>query len=148
MKFSAAILAAATAVSGATLRRQTNTYYVSDFSANCIPHSVECNYHFDVLAAAASSSSVTCDTLIPGPDELPDVPLTACSSPYYSFSVTHSNSTGLDLSITTPLSDSTNVTGTHHIDAADIITTQNGAVSDQSYTGATSFSVPGYVAYV
>ncbi|ROW03688.1 hypothetical protein VMCG_05355 [Cytospora schulzeri] len=149
MKFSAAAIIAATAVSGATIsRRQANSYSVTDFSADCIPHSVMCNYHFEVLASSGASSPVTCDTTVMGPDDLPAVPLTGCSSTYYSFSVAHSNSTGLDLTITTPLGGNSNVTGTHHIDAADIVSTQSGAVTTEAYTGAKSFSVPALVVRV
>ncbi|KUI67178.1 hypothetical protein VM1G_03569 [Cytospora mali] len=146
MKFAAAALIAATAVSGAALtKKQADSYSVTEFSANCIPHSVSCNYHFEVMASSGASSPVTCDVTLQGPDSLPAVPLSACSSPSYSFSVVKAAS-GLDLTITTPLGASSNVTGTHHIDAADIASTQSGAVTTQSYTGSPSFTVPASVA--
>lgn len=141
MKFSAAAIIAATAVSGAAIeKKQVNAYYVTKFTASCIPHSVECNYNFLAEASAAANSPVTCDVTLAGPDKLPAVPLTGCSSPEYSFSVTKADS-GLNLTITTPLGASNNVTGTYNIPASDITTTQNGAVSDQSYTGDASFTV-------
>lgn len=148
MKFSAAILAA-TAASAATItRRQADSYSVSEFSASCIPHSELCSYHFDVLASSGAGTPVACDALVMGPDDLPAVPLTACAGAYYSFSVAHSNTTGLELTVTTPLGAGTNVTGYHHIDAADIVPTRSGAVTTEAYTGATSFDVPAVVVRV
>lgn len=142
MKFSAAAIIAATAVSGAALeKKQADTYYVTDFSASCIPHSVYCSYSFKSLASSAQRVPDTCETRLQGPDSLPSVPLTACSTPYTSFAVTRSAS-GLDLNITTPLGTNSNVTGTYHIPSSDIVATQSGAVTTERYTGPTSFDAP------
>ncbi|KAK7748172.1 hypothetical protein SLS53_001427 [Cytospora paraplurivora] len=142
MKFSATAIIAATAVSGAALeKKQADFYSVSEFSASCIPHSVLCSYSFQALASSGQSTPVTCETRVQGPDNLPSVPLTACSSPYTSFAINRSAS-GLDLNITSPLGTSSNVTGTYHIASSDIVSTQSGAVTTERYTGATSFDAP------
>lgn len=98
------------------------------------------------MASAAASSPVVCALLLQGPDVLPEVPLQGCSgSPYYSWSVAKPAEGGLDLTITTELSATTNVTGSYEIPASNLTMTQSGASTSQSYTGPQQFSVPASV---
>ncbi|KAF2995132.1 hypothetical protein E8E14_001808 [Neopestalotiopsis sp. 37M] len=128
----------AAAVSARTLtQRDAESYAITDFYASCIPHSTLCSYQFEVDAAT------NCTILLQGPDILPAVALTGCEDPAYSWSVATTDDAGLALSVTTVSTDdpATNVTGVYDITSDELVITNNGASSSQSYVGPLSFTV-------
>jgi hypothetical protein len=71
---------------------------------------------------------------------LPAVELTGCADPSVSFSF----AIGTDdftLTVTTPSCSSENVTGTYIIPGDEVVVQNNGAVSDQTYTGPLNFTI-------
>ncbi|KAI1860187.1 hypothetical protein JX265_010111 [Neoarthrinium moseri] len=138
IKLTLATLLAATA-SGASIPcpQDPTSYAVTKFFASCIPHSLTCSYQFIVDAAT------TCALVPVGPDYLPEVPLTGCADPRYSWAVTRTADGGLDLSITTVsvVNPGVNVTGTHKIASDELEVTNHGSVQDQSYAGPQDFAV-------
>ncbi|KAI0128379.1 hypothetical protein BJ170DRAFT_325495 [Xylariales sp. AK1849] len=144
MKLNSALTLFAATASAASIRksRQTTSYEVTKFYANCIPHSTFCDYQF-VLNAVTN-----CTAFLQGPDYLPAVPLQGCEDPAYSFAVALTEGSGLDLTITSvSASDpAANLTGTYAITADELVVTDNGAVQDQNYVGSQNFTVDAVVA--
>jgi hypothetical protein len=144
MKFSTSLIFA-TAASAATLApRQRPTLAITDFTADCIPHSVTCTYGFTVnsdpsLPAGAS----TCGLTLNGPDKLPDVAEGTCEDNLaYHWSVARDAETGgLDFSIWYPFNSRINATYCHAIAPADLEIVNGGAVQTEHYVGAKEFEV-------
>lgn len=125
------------------LSQQANTHFLPKYS---IPHSTFCNYNFTVVASSAGGKPVVCALTLQGPDTLPEVPLQGCSGgSWYSWSVAKPADGGLNLTVTTELSATTNVTGFYEIPASNLTTTQSGASTSQSYTGPQKLTLPASV---
>ncbi|KAI1425512.1 hypothetical protein F5Y12DRAFT_369425 [Xylaria sp. FL1777] len=135
----------AAAASGAAVEsRDAVLYNVFGFTADCIPHSVNCGYGFRVVPStdAPGSNGTICGNLVGGPDFLPPLPLTACfTNPQIAYSIAIPDEGGLSLTITSALDLHTNITGTHDVPADQLIL-QNGTISvSQQYIGPTNFTI-------
>ncbi|KAK6857788.1 glycoprotein [Apiospora arundinis] len=130
MKFSAAAVFA-TAASAATV------YEVSDFSAACIEHSVQCFYEFGVFqpgtmqtepqsCKASALSGVDGKLAEVGPWE------GKCDQTSKTFSVAHTADGGLKLTVSAPVSPSSNTTGVYTIPASDLAMQGAPLPSDRS----------------
>lgn len=95
------------------------------------------------MASSAGGKPTNCALTLQGPDTLPEVPLQGCSGGrWYSWAVTKPADGGLNLTVTTTLSATTNVTGFNVIPASNLTTTQNGASTSQSYIGPQYLVLP------
>ncbi|KAI1336528.1 hypothetical protein F5Y15DRAFT_201494 [Xylariaceae sp. FL0016] len=137
--------ASVTAAPGAALRfgRQASSYNVANFTASCIPHSVLCDYEFDVVAST-DMFPTECSLLLQGDgDLLPPVELTGCENNAYAWSVASSNGT-LSLTVTSSFNSRVNLTGTHLIPSSQLVLETNGASVSQRYVGPTAFNMSTY----
>ncbi|KAI1108317.1 hypothetical protein F5Y14DRAFT_93269 [Nemania sp. NC0429] len=133
----------AVAASGAAIEaREAVVYNVSGFSANCIPHSVQCGYGFRVIPStdAPGSEGAICGNLVNGPDYLPPLPLTSCFDPRLSYAVDIADG-GLTLTITSAIDANTNATGTHTAPAAEFTIYNGGTTQSQIYVGPADFTI-------
>ncbi|KAK7994212.1 hypothetical protein PG989_007593 [Apiospora arundinis] len=139
MKFSAAAVFA-TAASAATV------YEVSDFSAACIEHSVQCFYEFGVFqpgtmqtepqsCKASALSGVDGKLAEVGPWE------GKCDQTSKTFSVAHTADGGLKLTVSAPVSPSSNTTGVYTIPASDLAMQGAPPSIRQVYTGPKAFNL-------
>ncbi|KAI7778932.1 hypothetical protein LA080_001538 [Diaporthe eres] len=137
MQFSAAILA----VTAASVASAEAVFKVSDFSASCIPHSAQCVYEFGVLQAGnGETTPVKCGAQVVSDGSLPEITDGTCEESSRTFTVTKADG-GLVLTVTQPVTPSSNQSGKHTIPASELVTEQTGASSQQKYTGAASFDL-------
>ncbi|KAI1412205.1 hypothetical protein F5Y13DRAFT_200190 [Hypoxylon sp. FL1857] len=142
MKFfaNAALFAAASAA--AISQRESTVFSVSDFSAGCIPHSTQCAYGFSVIQPGTMETTpVNCSALVQGAGGLlPDVKDAPCKESSRTFSVTRS-ADGLTLSVSQPVTPSSNQTGSHLIPNDELVTSNQPNAFVQSYAGPRSFDL-------
>ncbi|CAJ2503075.1 Uu.00g104690.m01.CDS01 [Anthostomella pinea] len=141
------LVAAATASAAAVQRFQTKqaSYFnVTDFSASCIPHSVECSYNFTVVADSSKSPPTQCGQLVQGPYFLPAVPLSGCENNVYAWAVATAANGSLGVSVTTSFNSRVNLTGTHYLSKEQLVKERNGAVVTQRYIGPKEFVMRTY----
>ncbi|KAK7756494.1 hypothetical protein SLS62_001328 [Diatrype stigma] len=158
MKFAAAVLFAAAASAADVL------FKVSDFSADCIPHSSQCrvcllrrshrfesdfgtntiaphSYSFGVIQAGnGETTPVQCTQLVTSDGTLPEVKDAACENSSRTFSVAKA-ADGLTFSVSQRVTPSSVQTGNHQIPSAELTTTEQGTAKVQSYTGAKDFDL-------
>ncbi|KAI1632925.1 hypersensitive response-inducing protein [Biscogniauxia mediterranea] len=144
MKYSVVAAFAATAAAAAIGKRD-DVFAVSDFSAGCIPHSTQCLYSFGVLQKGTMETTpVSCKAMVPANTDgtLPEVKDAACTDSSRTFSVTRS-ADGLTLTVTQPITPSSNQSGSHLIPADQLAMSNAPNANVQSYTGPTSFNLQG-----
>lgn len=135
MKYTAAILSAAAAVSA------TSVFQVSDFAAGCIPHSTQCSYSFGVLQIGnGETTPVKCSAMVGSDNTLPAVTAGTCADSSRTFTVTKGTD-GLTLAVSQPVSASSSTTASHLLSNSDLATATDPNAEVQSYTGATSFTL-------
>ncbi|ROV97916.1 hypothetical protein VSDG_04888 [Cytospora chrysosperma] len=129
-------LAAAMAVSADT------TFKVSDFSAACIPHSGQCSYSFTVIQPGTmETTGVQCSTQKTSDGTLPAVTDGTCVDSSRTWTVTKPAAGGLVLTVSQQVTPNSASTGSYTIPASDLVMTQTGASTQQSYTGPTAFDL-------
>ncbi|KAK7755718.1 hypothetical protein SLS62_002330 [Diatrype stigma] len=140
MKF-AAVAALATLASGASLQKKQSTeIQIGAFTASCVPHSVMCNYAFEVTSDPSLSPS-HCSAFVQGPDSLPAVANGACpDNVAYTWSIDKVEAGGLNFKISFPFNARSNITYCHSIAADELTVDDNGSVQDQRYTGPANFT--------
>ncbi|KAJ1323544.1 hypothetical protein MN608_10788 [Microdochium nivale] len=151
MKFSAAILFAATAAAGAVQRQsEFPVYEISNFVAQCVSHSTQCIYSFNVIRSGTGETGgetggYPCRAT--GAAEignlLPEIKKGLCEQTSRTFSVTR-NEQGLEVAVSAPISPISNSVGVHQILASEleIVTpaeNPNGAY--QVYRGPQGFKL-------
>ncbi|KAK8135158.1 hypothetical protein PG984_007170 [Apiospora sp. TS-2023a] len=139
MKFSAAAIFVA-AVSASTV------YEVSDFSAACIEHSVQCFYEFGVFQPGTMQTTPqSCKTsaLSNTDGKLPTVgPWEGkCDQTSKTFSVAQTADGGLKLTVSAPVSPASNTTGVYTIPASDLAMQGSEPSIRQVYTGPKAFNL-------
>ncbi|KAI0157873.1 hypersensitive response-inducing protein [Hypoxylon sp. FL1284] len=142
MKFSAATLFAATA-SAAAVAKDSVLFSVTDFSAECIPHSTQCSYSFSVLQPnSMETTPVQCKAMLAGnlDGTLPDVREGACTESSRTFDIIRSVG-GLTFTVSQPVSPKSNTTGTHLIPDDELVMSNEPNAVVQSYTGPSSFDL-------
>ncbi|PVI08221.1 hypersensitive response-inducing protein [Periconia macrospinosa] len=144
MKFltvAATSILAATASAAAILPRD-NVFEVSNFYANCVQHSVMCNYQFSVLYPATGETiPVNCSATLSSIDgTLPPVTDGDCLLSSRTFDVAR-NDDGLLLTVKNPVSPSTNITGVYEIPAEQLVVEQSGASQAEKYVGPKEFGL-------
>ncbi|KAL1854042.1 hypothetical protein Daus18300_011540 [Diaporthe australafricana] len=140
MQFSAAILA----VAAASVASAEAVFKASEFTAGCIPHSAMCSYNFGIIQAGnGETTPVQCKALVQGTDgSLPEVTdgQGTCEESSRTFTVAKTDA-GLVLTVSQPVTPSSNQTGSHTVVASELEFQQTGASSQQSYTGAKEFDL-------
>ncbi|KAI1130392.1 hypothetical protein F5Y10DRAFT_236016 [Nemania abortiva] len=135
----------AVTASGAAVKPRDVVYNIFGFSAFCVPHSTQCGYGFRVIpsTAAPGSNGTICGDLIGGPDNLPPLPLTGCFDPAdttFAYSIAIADG-GLTLTVTSPLDEHTNITGTHNAPADQFEIYNGGTTMSQTYIGPKNFTM-------
>ncbi|KAK8078605.1 hypothetical protein PG996_004775 [Apiospora saccharicola] len=139
MKFSAAAIFVA-AASASTV------YEVSDFSAACVEHSVQCFYEFGVFQPGTMQTTPqSCKTsALSGNDgKLPTVgPWEGkCDQTSKTFSVAQTADGGLKLTVSAPVTPASNTTGVYTIPASDLAMQGSEPSIRQVYTGPKAFNL-------
>ena len=132
-------LLAVPALGAALIGRQATEYKVSAFAGSCIPHSLYCNYEFDVAVTSALEPT-HCNLMLLGPDLLPPVRPTGCEDAAYSWSVVLGDGS-LALTVMSPLGEGTNLTGVHTITKDQLAMQDHGSVTIQYYKGPQNFTI-------
>ncbi|KAI0134935.1 hypersensitive response-inducing protein [Daldinia grandis] len=142
MKFSAATLFAATAAA-ATVGKRDTVFSVSEFSAGCVRHSTQCVYSFSVIQPGTMETTpVKCSAAGPAGlgGELPEIKEGVCQESSRTFSVTK-GAEGLTLTVSQPVTPSSNQTGSHLIPNSELEITNEPNAIVQNYVGARSFNL-------
>jgi hypothetical protein len=148
MQFSLQTLLAAAAAAATTVAAQSSpVFHVLNFTAACIPHSALCAYDFHVFQSgsyeASLNGSVQCNATVVSNGALPAITDAACvdSSRTWSVMTAADSAGGLLLTVSQPVTPSSNQTGSHAIPAFYLNYTQTGASTQQSYTGPSEFDL-------
>ncbi|KAI0844398.1 hypersensitive response-inducing protein [Daldinia vernicosa] len=142
MKFSAAILFAATAAA-VTVDKRDTVFSVSEFSAGCVRHSTQCVYSFTVIQPGTmETTGVKCSASGPaGPGgELPEIKEGTCQQSSRTFDVTKGPD-GLTFTVSQPVTPSSNQSGSHLIPNSELKTTNEPNAVVQNYVGPSSFNL-------
>ncbi|PSR94437.1 hypothetical protein BD289DRAFT_427508 [Coniella lustricola] len=138
MQFSTAVVALASAM---TVSADV-IFQVSNFTAACIPHSSECSYDFVVIQPGTmETTGVECTDMRVSDGTLPAVADGTCAESSRTWTVTKPLTGGLVLTVSQPVTPSSNTSGTYTIPVTDLVLTQTGASIQQSYDGPTSFAL-------
>ena len=143
MKFSAATLFAVGA-SAAALAKRSPVYEISNFSAACIQHSVQCFYEFGIFRPGTMQTEPqSCKAIILSnvDGKLPDLgPWEGkCEQTSRTFSVARTPEGGLTLTASAPVSPISNTTGSYTIPASDLAMQGAPPSIRQVYVGPRSF---------
>jgi len=145
MKYISAVLVLAAIAAGAALpvqSRDSPLWKVSDFSASCTPHSVMCYYSFGVIQADnGETTPVKCSASLVGGGHLPPVTDGQCENSSRTFDVARGDDGSLELTITQPVTPSSNQSGEYTIPADQIVLEVTGATQQERYVGPTSFDI-------
>ncbi|KAI1463034.1 uncharacterized protein F4812DRAFT_290367 [Daldinia caldariorum] len=136
MKFSAAVLFAATATAAAAaVGKRDVAFSVSGFSAGCARHSSICVYHFELNSPGVE----TIECSAPGPaspnGELPEIKRGKCTDASTSFAVAKVPE-GLNFSVL-----SGERTASHLIPNSELVTTNEPDDIRQNYNGPKNFDL-------
>ncbi|KAI1092714.1 hypersensitive response-inducing protein [Rostrohypoxylon terebratum] len=121
----------------------STVFTVSDFSAACIPHSTQCSYTFGVIQPGTMETNpVSCQAMVSANTDgtLPDVKDGTCKDSSRTFTVVRGTD-GLTLTVTQPITPSSNQSGSHLLANADLKMSNEPNAVVQSYTGPTSFDL-------
>ncbi|KAK0377519.1 hypersensitive response-inducing protein [Colletotrichum limetticola] len=139
----ATLLASASVAAAAAISKRDVTFKVTNFGADCIPHSTQCSYGFTVIQPGTmETTGVNCTALVPGNTDgtLPDVKEGTCTLSSRTFDVVRS-AEGLTLTVSQPVTPSSNQTGSHLLPNSDFETSNQPNAVVQHYTGARSFDL-------
>ncbi|KAG6357394.1 hypothetical protein INS49_013271 [Diaporthe citri] len=137
MQFTAAIVAFA----AASVASASAVFKASDFSASCIPHSAQCVYEFGIIQAGNGETiPVKCRAQVVSDGSLPEITDGTCEESSRTFTVAKADG-GLVLTVTQPVTPSSNQSGKHTIPASELEVEQTGASSQQKYIGAAAFDL-------
>ncbi|TLS28085.1 hypothetical protein PpBr36_00071 [Pyricularia pennisetigena] len=140
MQFLSAVLALAATASAATLVPRQQAFFVKGFKAACVPHSVRCQYSFNITSDPQLFPEGTrCEATLNGPDKLPAVTQQPCDNTW-KFDVKPQDG-GLYLAAFLPINSRVNQDYCHKIPADQLVVDDNGAVQTQRYNGPTDFQV-------
>ncbi|CAI6287300.1 unnamed protein product [Periconia digitata] len=136
-------LLAATTASAAAVPRDTNAYDITEFYANCVPHSVMCNYQFQVVRSNAGETiPVKCSLSLTSPDgKLPPVTEGPCEQSSRTFDVSRTEDGGLKFEVSQPVSPASNLTGVYEIKSEDLVVEVSGASQAEVYRGVREFGL-------
>ncbi|KAJ4168818.1 hypothetical protein NW754_010748 [Fusarium falciforme] len=137
MKFFIAAVLSATTVSASPV------FTVSDFYAGCIPHSTQCSYSFGVIQPGTMEKTpVQCSIMLGATNggNLPDVKDGECKESSRTFNVVRSRR-GLTLTVSQPVTPSSNQTGEHFIPNKQIVTSKEPNAMVQTYKGPKNFDL-------
>ena len=141
MQFTVATLFAV-AASAATLGKREATFKVSEFSAGCIPHSSQCSYSFGVLQPGTMETTpVKCSAMVGSDGTLPEIQDGTCEESSRTFTVTKEADGGLTLTVSQPVTPSSDQTGSHTIGADELVTADEPNAQVQSYNGPAEFDL-------
>ncbi|KAK8076816.1 hypothetical protein PG996_002986 [Apiospora saccharicola] len=145
MKYSATAIFVA-AASAAGVDKRSTIYEVSDFSAACIEHSVQCFYEFGIFQPGTMQTEPqSCKTMVlSGVDgKLAEVgPWEGkCDQTSKTFSVAQTADGGLKLTVSAPVSPISNTTGVYTIPASDLAMQGAPPSIRQVYTGPKVFNL-------
>ncbi|KAI1211044.1 hypersensitive response-inducing protein [Annulohypoxylon truncatum] len=121
----------------------STVFTVSDFSAGCIPHSTQCSYNFGVIQAGnGETTPVACSAMVAANTDgsLPEVKAGTCKDSARTFTVTK-GADGLTLTVTQPITPSSNQSGSHLLANSDLKTSNAPNAEVQSYAGPTGFDL-------
>ncbi|RYO93404.1 hypothetical protein DL766_000794 [Monosporascus sp. MC13-8B] len=139
MKFAAVATLFSLASAASMQKKQVQEYKVLDFTASCIPHSVNCVYDFKVNHDPVFTPD-ECKATVQGPDSLPSVKEGKCPDNLsYTWSIDRTEEGGLDFKIWYAFNSRSNITYCHSIPASDITSEPHGAVTTERYTGPSEF---------
>ncbi|KAH8878753.1 hypersensitive response-inducing protein [Thozetella sp. PMI_491] len=133
---------AATGASALAVKRYT-VFEVSNFTASCIPHSVQCYYSFGVFQPGTMQTEPQhCSAFLTsaGVGQLPDVKEGKCEETSRTFDIVRGDD-GLTLTVSQPVSPISNQTASHLIPADELVYAgePNGVV--ESYVGPKDFDL-------
>ncbi|KAI1077526.1 hypothetical protein F5B20DRAFT_583233 [Whalleya microplaca] len=114
-------------------------FFVHNLTAGCVPHSVSCSIEF-IAVTGPTTTPAKCTFWGPGPDRLPQIPLTPCSDLNTSFSFEHKHGF-YPLTIVSALSLGKNRTGTYYVPESEIVIDDHGSVKTERYEGPSDFTV-------
>ena len=87
------------------------------------------------------TTGVKCSSMKGSDGTLPAVTDGTCTDSSRTWTVAKTSSGGLTLTVSQPVTPSSNQTGSYTIPASDLTMTQTGASTQQSYTGPTAFNL-------
>lgn len=100
------------------------------------------SYDFTVLQPGTmETTGVDCTKMLGSDGSLPAVTDGTCTDSSRTWTVTKPAAGGLVLTVSQPVTPSSNQTGSYTIPASDLEYTQTGASTQQSYTGPTAFNL-------
>ncbi|KAJ4329272.1 hypothetical protein N0V84_000165 [Fusarium piperis] len=137
MKFFTAAVLSVAAVSASPV------FTVSDFYAGCIPHSAQCSYSFGVIQPGTEEKTpVRCSIMLGATKggNLPDVKEGQCKGSSRTFKVVRSKK-GLTLTVSQPITPSSNQTGEHFIPKKEIVKSDEPNAEVQTYKGPKNFDL-------
>lgn len=146
MRFSATTLFAAT-VAAAAVQRQSEfpVYEISNFVAQCVSHSTQCIYSFNVIRSGnGETSGAPCRATATAEtgNLLPEIEGGLCEQTSRTFNVTR-NEQGLEIAVSAPISPISNSVGVHQIldSELEVVTPENPNGAYQVYTGPQEFKL-------
>ncbi|KAI3396490.1 hypothetical protein diail_12110 [Diaporthe ilicicola] len=140
MQFSAAILV----VAAASVASADAVFRASDFSAECVAQKKMCSYNFGIIQVGNGETiPVDCKASVRGIDgSLPAVTdgHGTCDNSSRTFTV-DKTAAGLVLTVSQPVTPSSNQSGSHTIDSHDLQYKQTGGSQLQVYVGSKDFDL-------
>lgn len=142
MQFLATLAALAVGASAATLQpRQNPVQHIQNLTAACIPHSVMCQYQFQVNdQPEVFPTGIPCNITLAGPDRLPAVDQAECSDPIVKFGFQPYNG-GLNMSLYIPANTRVTLKYCAYLPPSDFVIDDHGSVQDQRYVGPNDFLI-------
>lgn len=110
-------------------------------TAPVLTHASSRSYEFGVLQAGnGETTPVQCRAQVVSDGSLPEITDGTCTESSRTFTVAKADG-GLVLTVTQPVTPSSNQSGSHTIPASELVMEQTGASTQQKYTGATAFDL-------
>ncbi|KAJ0142491.1 hypothetical protein CTA2_1384 [Colletotrichum tanaceti] len=138
MKF-AAVLSSAAVAAAAAISKSEATFDISNFSAGCIPHSLNCLINFQVTANKANPS--LCKALVPATNgALPTVNDAGCTNSTRTFDFVRGPE-GFTFSVTEPATGIYVRTSSRIIPNSEFEFSNTGNARVEGYTGPSAFAL-------
>ncbi|GKT67153.1 22kDa glycoprotein [Colletotrichum tofieldiae] len=140
MKF-ATVLSSIVVSAAAAISKRDVAFNVSNFFAQCLPHSTQCLVDFTVVQLDTMETiSVECKTVISANTDgtLPDIKEAACTESSHTFDLVRGPA-GIILTVSQPVSPNSNRIGSHLLPSSDFVISQEPNAVTESYVGPAGF---------